>query len=75
MSDTEIVDLEQIKTATRMRELQDQRGFLGDRAVNMAAELEAMAVKLQMSEARVASLEKELEECRSKQQAELPLET
>lgn len=64
-----------LRSSAIMRELQEQRGFLGDRAANLAADLAEKENALQMAMARIRSLEKELEEWKSKDEPELPLGT
>lgn len=44
------------------QELQMQRSFLGDRAVNLAAELASVRFELQKAQARIAELEAQQEQ-------------
>lgn len=72
MQETNTTD---VRVPAIMKELQEQRAFLGDRAANLAADLAEKENALQMAMARIRSLEKELEEWKSKDEPELPLGT
>ena len=70
----QIFDPAEVRQAALLEEMQTQRGFLGDRAVNLAAELAIKHAELVQAMARVAALEKEREEWKS-QNPELTLGT
>lgn len=64
-----------VRTPALLNELQQQRGFLGDRAANLAAELAETKNALELAMARVRALEKERDEWKNKAEPELPLGT
>ena len=67
---------DQVRQGALLEELQTQRGFLGDRAVNLAAELAVKNAELEQAMAQIEALKKERDEWKAKvQQEELPLET
>lgn len=73
----QIFEPDQVRQAALLEEMQTQRGFLGDRAVNLAADLAIKNVELSQAMARIAALEKERDEWKSKaesNQGELALE-
>jgi len=72
MQETNTTD---VRVPAIMKELQEQRAFLGDRAANLAADLAEKENALEMAMARIRSLEKELEEWKKQSEPELPLET
>jgi len=61
-----------VRTPALLYELQEQRSFLGDRAANLAAELAESNQALELANARIRSLEKELHKCKN---PELPSAT
>lgn len=74
MPNSKLYDPTEVRQGALLEEMQKQRGFLGDRAVNLAAELAAKSAELEMALARIAALEKECQEWKANQ-PELPLET
>lgn len=74
MTNKAIFDPLEVRQAALLEELQTQRSFFGDRAVNLAAELAIKNAELSQAMARIKALEKERDEWKTKN-PELPLET
>lgn len=72
MTEKNLFDPAQVRQAALLGELQTQRTFLGDRAVNLAAELAVAEATIEQQKAQIAGLQKELHECKN---PELPSAT
>jgi len=74
----QLFDKDQVRQVALLDEMQTQRGFLGDRAVNLAADLAIKNAELSQAMAALTALAKERDEWKAKAlelQPELQLET
>ena len=75
MTDKTVFNQAEVRQAALLEELQTQRGFLGDRAANLAADLAIALATIEQQNAQIAGLQKELDEWKTKAEPELPLGT